>query len=381
MPLNKIRLGYNSVPAKAKKLVLEVFNSGQFSPGIKVREFEEKFAALHKAKHAVFVNSGTDALRLGLLALKEKYAWKDGDLVAVTTQTFVATVNVILQSGLTPFFYDNGNPWSLEHILNTSPEKPNIVAVMPVHLFGKPCDPRIYQTAKERGWKVLEDSCETILNPIRGNVSCHSTYMAHHLVTGVGGFVLTHDHEIADLIRSYANHGRNIAYLPGHRTPPLSKQLLQKRFLFERSGYSSRGTEFEAALGLSQLDDLHVNVHKRREVAAKLCKALWPWYAKFQMDEPNLHPRHTFMMFPMIAKEGYRFDKYKFCLHLEKRGIETRDLMPITSQPSFKALVKESDYPSSDYSNKNGFYLPINPGMTDRDIAQIRRAFKSYLQK
>ena len=228
MPLNKIRLGYNSVPAKAKKLVLEVFNSGQFSPGIKVREFEEKFAALHKAKHAVFVNSGTDALRLGLLALKEKYAWKDGDLVAVTTQTFVATVNVILQSGLTPFFYDNGNPWSLEHILNTSPEKPNIVAVMPVHLFGKPCDPRIYQTAKERGWKVLEDSCETILNPIRGNVSCHSTYMAHHLVTGVGGFVLTHDHEIADLIRSYANHGRNIAYLPGHRTPPLSKQLLQK---------------------------------------------------------------------------------------------------------------------------------------------------------
>ena len=67
-----IRLGGNSVPSSAKKSILDVFDSGQFSPGPKVREFEEKFAALHKAKHAVFVNSGTDALRLGLLAMKEK---------------------------------------------------------------------------------------------------------------------------------------------------------------------------------------------------------------------------------------------------------------------------------------------------------------------
>src|ERR1035437_2828057 len=91
-----IRIGYNAVPASARKAILDVFDSGQFSPGPRVREFEKAWAALHKAKHAVFVNSGTDALRLGLLALKEKFGWKDGDGVAVPALTFVATVNVIL---------------------------------------------------------------------------------------------------------------------------------------------------------------------------------------------------------------------------------------------------------------------------------------------
>lgn len=220
-PVTKISLGYNAVPLKAKKLVLNVLRSGQYSPGPKVKEFEEKFAALHKAKYAVFVNSGTDALRLSLLALKEKYGWKDGNRVAVPALTFVATVNVIVQAGLKPFFIDVSmhdyliNPSNLERRLEGGRVE-NLVALMPVHLFGKSCGSAIFDLAKRLKLKVLEDSCETILNPIRGDVSCHSTYMAHHLTTGVGGMALTNSKDLMLLIRSYANHGRNIAYLPGY---------------------------------------------------------------------------------------------------------------------------------------------------------------------
>lgn len=219
--LNRISLGYNAVPLKAKHLILDVLASGQFSPGPKVKEFEEKFARLHKAKYGIFVNSGTDALRLSLLALKEKYGWEDGSEVVVPSLTFVATVNVILQAGLKPFFIDVGmydhclNPWNFKHCMETSIHH-DVVAMMPVHLFGQHCDSFTFEMAKKYKLKVLEDSCETILNPLKGDVSCHSTYMAHHITTGVGGIALTNDKELMLLIRSYANHGRNIAYLPGY---------------------------------------------------------------------------------------------------------------------------------------------------------------------
>lgn len=379
-----ISLGYNAVPASAKKAVLEVLESGQFSPGPKVREFEEKFAKLHKAKHAIFVNSGTDALRLSLLALKEKYGWRDGDLVAVPALTFVATVNVILQSGLKPFFVDVGaqdyciNPWNLTHRLKTSGSPiANLRAIIPVHLFGQTCQKETFNLAKELKLKVLEDSCETILNPLRGNVSCHSTYMAHHLTTGVGGFALTNDERLSLLIRSYANHGRNEKYLPGYRSLGPGKDLLKCRFRFDRIGYSSRGTEFEAALGLSQLASLPQNVSARSIIASFLCKALG--------DVPDLilpsYFGHAFMMFPIVLRPESKRRKYDLCLKLEKAGIETRDMMPITNQPCYKSLVNEDDFPVAKIINQNGFYTPCHPGMNEKDVEHISRTLKSYLKK
>jgi perosamine synthetase len=368
-------LGYNAVPVSAKKLVLEVFESGQFSPGARVREFEEKFARLHKAKHAVFVNSGTDALRLSLLALKEKCSWGEGSEVAVPALTFVATVNVILQAGLKPFFVDVSmydyllNPANLEHRLKTGHAK--LVAMMPVHIFGQSCGEEVFAMAKKYKLKVIEDSCETILNPIRGDVSCYSTYMAHHVTTGVGGMALTNDGWLNLLMRSYANHGRNEDYLPGYK----AFSDIRARFKFDRIGYSSRATEFEAVLGLSQLDGLKKNVLKRREIFIGLLDALGSF------DELNFVgvTDNTCMMFPVVIREDYKIEKYDLCLVLEKAGIETRDMMPITNQPCYKGLVNEDSFPVAKWVNKKGFYLPCNPGMTKSDVEHIVGVFKKFL--
>jgi dTDP-4-amino-4,6-dideoxygalactose transaminase len=392
--IKRIGLGYNAVPLSARKAILDVFDSGQFSPGPRIREFEDKFAKLHEAKHAIFLNSGTDALRMGLLALKEKYGWKDGDEVIVPALTFVATVNVILQAGLKPFFVDvnssdylmnpNSN-WEWEQGTN-QPAK-NIVAIMPVHLFGKSCSACIFERAREKGWKVVEDSCETILNSIQGDVSCHSTYMAHHLVTGVGGFALTNDGELNLLMRSYANHGRNVSYLPGHtpsmfdekpKEPLWLKNQIRKRFQFDRIGYSCRGTEFEAALGLSQLDGLQENALQRWRNAKKLIKALGG-FSELVLPALEHNRPNTFMMFPIVIKEDSKIDKYSLCLHLEEHGIETRDMMPITNQPCYQ--INEAAFPVAGWVNRCGFYISCNPDLTDEDIEQIRKAFESHLTK
>ena len=360
LPPARIDLGYNAVPESAEKEILKVFRSGNYSPGQKCHEFEEKWAKLHNAKYAVFVNSGTDALRLSLLAMKEKYGWNDGTEVAVTTQTFPATINVIIQSNLKPKFYDAGNPWNLEHQLRCQAEKDNIKAIIPVHLYGNPANEYTYELAKKHDWKVLEDSCETILNPLRGNVSCYSTYMAHYVTTGVGGMAITNDRELKYLIWSYANHGRRRA----------------KHFEYDRIGYSCRATEFEAVMGLSQLKDIGKQIAERREIARKMSNIFFDHWRDFSVMEPWLYPDHTYMMFPIMIKEMSKIKKEKLKKYLNKNKIETRDMMPITNQGCYG--LNEEDYPMSKQINKNGFYIGCHPGIREKDIQHLERVLQLF---
>ena len=374
--VRRIRLCDSSIPKSAKKLVNEVLRSGQFSPGKLVREFELEWAKLHNSKHSIFVNSGTDALRLSLLALKEKLKWAEGSYVAVPATTFVATVNVVLQAGLKPFMVDVGqhdfllNPWNLERRITTGGVPPKIVAVMPVHLFGQRCTEEVYEMARRYGWAVLEDSCETISNRTRGDVSCHSTYMAHHVTTGVGGFASTNDDELNLIIRSLANHGRNVDYIPGYTKGTDFK----KRFQFDRVGYSCRGTEFEAALGLSQLKALKSNLAKRRRVFNSLRDKL-SFLFKFVMAQPE---SNTCMMFPIVAKESSGIDKWKLCEYLEKNGIETREMMPILGQPCYEWAASAGPFSVSEWIKEKGFYIPCHAGMDEQDVKYIVKHIEKF---
>ena len=360
--MRAIGLGWNGVPEEAEGEIVEVFRRGQYSPGERVKRFEEEWAKAHEAKHSIFMNSGTDALRISLESLKERNGWRDGDKVAVPALTFSATVNVILQVKMTPVFVDVGSDYTM------SPEKfmdvvfrGNIRAVMPVHLFGNPVDNNLFIDAKRNGIRVLEDSCETVLNRTQGEVSCHSTYMAHHVTTGVGGFASTNDGELRGLIWSFANHGR--------REP--------KRFDFDRVGYSARGTEFEAALGLSQMKTIHKQVERRGEVAKSLFKI-------FQRDRgitpPFAGPGHTFMMYPLLITDK-TMDRDDLCRFLKENGIETRRSMPITDQPCYRNWVAEDDYPVAKNVNRNGFYIPCHPGMRGEDIDAIEEVFERYFKR
>lgn len=159
------------------------------------------------------------------------------------------------------------------------------------------------------------------------------------------------------------------------------KELLKRRFQFDRIGYSSRATEFEAALGLAQLDDLQENISKRQEVALRLRNALCEFV---DLTLPQIYyfgDRHTFMMFPIVLRETSSVDKYDLCAALEKHGIETRDMMPITNQPCYKEFFIDSTYSVASWINKNGFYIPCTPAMTPQDIERIHKSFARYLDK
>ena len=360
------------VTRKQKKLVKEVLKSGRLTYGDKTRELERRFSEIHGVKHALFTSSGTAALKIALHALKDKHGWKDGDEVIIPAVTFVATMNVVIMNNLKPVLVDvkketvNMDPELIEKAITKKTR-----AIIPVHLLGQPADmDAILKIAKKHKLKVVEDSCETMfVHKVQGDIACFSTYLAHLLVTGIGGFITTNDDKLATTMRSMMFHGRDESYLNIDDNP----KDIAKRFWFPRFGYSDRMTELEAALGLAELDTWGEMIHERQNNAKKL---IWGLDDLDQVSFPiNNAFEHSFMFFPLLVKK-----RDKLMLHLEKNGIQTRTMMPLTTQPLVKPYIRGKKLPNADYINKHGLLIGCHQYLTYKDIEHIIKSVREFYE-
>lgn len=348
-----------------KRLVKQVIRSGRLTYGDKTRELEKRFAEIHGAKHALFTSSGTAALKISLGALKERHGWKDGDEVIIPSVTFVATMNAVLMNNLKPVIVDvDTSTVNIAPILIRKAITKRTKAIIPVHLLGQPADmDAIMFLADTHGLLVIEDSCETMfVNQLRGITACFSTYVAHLLVTGVGGFILTNDDELATTMRSMMFHGRDESYLNIDDKP----KDISKRFWFPRFGYSDRMTELEAALGLGDLHNWQKMIKKRQENAIYLSEHL-----KVIVPVTDYYT-HAFMFFPMLVKK-----RDKLATYLEEHGIQTRTMMPFTTQPTVKPYLK-GKYLNADYINKHGLLVGCHQYLTRKDLDYIIKTIGDF---
>lgn len=366
-------LGTFRLRPKDKAALLSVAESNWLSPGAKVKAFEYAISALHGNKFGVMTNSGTDALRIALASLKELYKWNDGDKVIVPAITFVATANIVLQCNMVPVFADvdmyhfNINPDNILRRFFQDGHDKTIRAIIPVHLAGLPADMKsILKIAKDHNLKVIEDSCESIAVDGIGqaDITCFSFYMAHLLTTGVGGMAITNNYQLERLMWSYCNHGR--------RNP--------QEFVFDRIGYSCRPTEFEAALGLSQLDRLSGDILERRHNFHNLYYNL--------KEIPDLYVysivanKSAAMFFPILIRESSKVHKRDLMAHLNKNGIETRDLMPLINQPCYKQyLGEQNSFSVAESVNKNGFYIGCHQDLTIGILKNTVKVFKEFFHR
>lgn len=375
----------------AKKYVTQVLDSGRLSYGPFSKAFEAEFARMHDSKFAVFCNSGTSALHIAVAALKAKYGWKDGDEVLVPATTFVATANVVIHNNLTPVFVDvDPHTYNLDHRLIGKHMTARTRGIIPVHLAGQPAD--MVAITHEFGptdVAVIEDSCETTFALCKGRkvgawgeVGCFSTYMAHYVVTGVGGLCTTSDPQLAAKLRSLMNHGRDGIYISidddAGLTGDALKEVISRRFRFTDVGHSFRVTEMEAALGLAQLEEAEQNVRQRKAIAASYTAHLG-WLHKY-LQFPTAAPgcEHVYMIYPLVCKRPG--DKAKLTQHLEENGIETRDLLPMVDQPVYARYGDlRAANPVSAGLVDNGFYIGCHQYLTHEDVdhvhATIRRFF------
>jgi dTDP-4-amino-4,6-dideoxygalactose transaminase len=374
-----------------RQLVDQILKSERLTYGPLTQQFEREFAAIHERRFAVFMNSGTSALQVGLDALRLAGGWSRDDEILVPALTFVASSNVVLQNGLRPVFVDiDPLYYELDPTLLSERITPRTKAIMPVHLFGQPCDmDPIMDLARTHALAVIEDSCETMFARYKGKptgswgeVSCFSTYVAHLLVTGVGGFATTNDPSLAIRIKSLSNHGRDAIYLSidddDHASGRDLFRIVDRRFKFVDVGYSYRATEFEAAIGIAQLRRWQEAIDQRRRNAHLLDDVL-SRYVDF-LRLPNVRPNteHAFMMYPIVVRPPVERDQLVH--HLESNGIETRPMLPLLSQPIYQRLFGDlrPDYPVATEVEQRGFYIGCHPLITEEDIVYVGEIFSRF---
>jgi dTDP-4-amino-4,6-dideoxygalactose transaminase len=391
---HQIGVGGLEVSDLEKSLVNEVLNSNRLTYGPMSIRFEREFASIHGSRFGLFMNSGTSALHIALAALKARHGWSDGDEVIVPAVTFVATSNIVLHNGMMPVFVDveadtyNIDPAKIEEKIT-----PRTRAIIPVHLLGLPASMGpIQKLAKKYNLSIIEDSCETMFakymgQPVGslGDVGCFSTYVAHLLVTGVGGFAITNDPALAVDMRSLMNHGRDSIYIScsddenadGGRL----EEIIEKRFLFVHVGHSFRCTELEAALGVGQLARADEIIARRKKIADYFTSELSAYNDVLQLPTCPPDRTHSFMLYGLVLRHD---SKKRLVNYLEHANIETRDLLPLTNQPIYQRLFGEGledRYPVGKWINRSGFYIGCHSYMSDAEVEFVTKTFHEYFSR
>ena len=271
MKYKMIGYGKQTIEQDDIDAIIEVLNSDLLTQGPAVEKFEKDLQDFFDAKHVCAVSSGTAALHLAGLAL----GWGPKDIVITSPLTFLATANCIVYSGATPDFVDI-NPVSYTIDLNKVEEKvkhylsigKNVKAVIGIDYAGHPCDWKgLRQIADKYDLQLINDNCHALgaryLND-KGyavkyaDIVTHSYHPVKHFTTGEGGAVLTNNLELDEEIRCLRTHGINKNH---------TKLDEPWYYNMDKLGFNYRITDFQCALGSSQLKKLDSFVEKRHRIA------------------------------------------------------------------------------------------------------------------
>lgn len=396
--MDKIGVGYASVTDIEKKYVMDALDNERLSQGKYVNLFEKKFAQAHGQEYGIMCNSGTSALHLALETLKELDGWDEKTEVLVPAITFIATSNACIHAGLKVVFVDvdeetyNINPEDIEkHITD------NTKCIIPVHAFGMPCEMNaIMKIAEKYNLRVIEDCAEAHFAKMDGipigsfgDISCFSTYVAHTITTGVGGVVCTNNKHFMEVLRSLVAHGRACTCercIASDGKMVCQKRMqtdLDRRFCFERIGYSYRVGEIEGALGLAQLERKDEIMTSRHANAEYLIEALKKYEHLIQLPRHPKNVEHTYMMFPIVIKKGAEISRKDFIQYLEQCNIETRPMLPLLNQPVYLKMFGdlETYYPNAAYIDHNGFYIGCHHGLQKSELDYMIKNISIFLEE
>ena len=349
--------------AREADALLSVLSSGQLAQGHYVATFEQRFAEMCAVQEAIAVSSGTAALHLALLA----HGIGQGDEVITTPFSFAATANTIVLVGATPVFVDiEHDTYNLDPALVEAAITPHTKAILPVHLYGQPCNmQRMQEIAKANNLIIIEDACQAHAANIDGKpvgsfgTGCFSFYSTKNMTTGEGGMVTTNDSAIAERIRLMRSHGQ------------------KERYSHIALGYNLRMTEMQAALGLVQLDKLEDFTERRIANAAFLTK-----YLEQNVSTPIVRVgyRHVYHQYTIRVPEK----RDGWAKALQTRGIGTGIHYPliIPDQPYYKASpqlfrvfpsskAKNEQLPVAECAAQEVLSLPVHPGLQEEDLKKI----------
>ena len=382
IPVNEPLMARNT-----QKYVNECIETGWISSAGKyIKRFEEEFAEYLNVRHAITTTSGTTALHLALVSC----GIGAEDAVLIPSLTMIAVPYAVLYTGALPIPLDvdyeifNLEPKGVREYLQTqcrfsgSDSHPvdnrtgrTIKAILPVHLYGHPCQmEEILELAKEFNLLVIEDAAEahgaqfipetdnsgeTHYAGTLGDIGCFSFYANKIITTGEGGMVVTDSDEIARNARSL----KDLAHSS------------DKRFLHSTVGYNYRMTNMQAAVGVSQLEEIEKFIEIKRNMA-RTYKELLEDIPGLNLPKEKPWAKNVYWMYAVLVEDGFGMSRDELMKVLKLRGVDTRTFfVPVHQQPVFAEYFSSFSLPVSEELSQRGFYLPSGMALTHEHMHTV----------
>ncbi len=341
--------------------VNQVLNSGILAQGPKVRELEESFSAYIGTRHGIATSSGTTSLQVALAALD----LKEGDEVITTPFTFIASANSIIYSGARPRFADidedtfNISPDSIQERISKKTK-----AIMPVHLYGNPCDMKaIMEIAEDHGLRVIEDACQAHGASVRKkkvgsfDTGCFSFYPTKNMTCGEGGIITTDDEEEAIFCKAYREHGS------------------KKRYYHDFVGYNYRMTDIHASIGIAQLKKLDIFNDKRIENAQYYDAHIK--HEGISLPKTEKGTKHVYHQYTLKISDGLRD---KMADHLRSEGIGTGIYypVPIHKQKAYIDIGYKDKLPVAERISDEVLSIPVHSALEKDELKQVTTAINRF---
>jgi perosamine synthetase len=365
--MKRIAVAQPKMNGNERKYVLDCLDTTWISSAGKyITEFESEFARFCGVRHAVATNNGTTALHLALVAL----GVKPGDEVIVPTVTYIATANAVHYCGAKPVLVDvcpvtmNIDPDAIESKITDKTR-----GIIPVHLYGHAADmDSVKDIAKRHDLFVLEDAAEAHGAEYKGkrvgalgHCAIFSFFGNKIVTTGEGGVITTNDDALADKLRLYRGQGMDP----------------QRRYWFNVVGYNYRMTNIQAAIGLAQMETIHISLEERQVLAAWYNTALAPLADDIILPTEAPWAKHVYWMYTIFLREGNGERRDAVMRALDGMGIETRPVFhPMHVLPPY---MEDNRYPVADEWAQRGINLPTHQYLSHDDVQRIAESLREVL--
>lgn len=369
-------------------------------------QFESRFAEYMGLSNALLVNSGSSANLVALSALTSsklgERRLKPSDEVITVAAGFPTTLAPIVQNQLIPVFVDvnlgdyTAIPERLEGAVS-----PKTRAIFMAHTLGVPFNLDIVvELAKCHDLWLIEDNCDALgsryhgrLTGTFGHLATFSFYPAHHITMGEGGCVVTDDDELARIVRSFRDWGRD-CYCSGGENNTCGKRFSQQfgslpagydhKYVYSHIGYNLKVTDMQAAIGCAQLDKLEGFIARRKQNYLSLMDILKPYEDRLILPSATEHSDPSWFAFVITVQPDAGFTRNELARFLEDNRIETRNLFSgnLMRHPAFENIWHRvaGDLHNTDLIMNNTFFIGVYPGIDAPQLDKIANTFKRFMK-
>jgi CDP-6-deoxy-D-xylo-4-hexulose-3-dehydrase len=374
--------------------------SGRFAS-----QFERQFSDYLQLSHALLVNSGSSANLLAVSALTSptlsSRRIKSGDEVITVATGFPTTLAPILQNQLVPVFVDiNLGDYTAipERLADAISSKTRLIFM--AHTLGVPFDlDTVKNLIKKNDLWLIEDNCDSLGSRYRGkltgsfgHLSTTSFYPAHQMTMGEGGCVSTDDDQLAKIVASMRDWGRD-CYCTGGKSNTCGKRFSQQfgtlpsgydhKYVYSHIGYNLQLTDMQAAIGCAQLEKLEAFIQARKQNHQQIMHFLEPYQDRLLLPQAGEFADPAWFSFVVTIRPNAGFSRKELTRFLESNRIETRPLFSgnLLRHPAFENINHRivGNLQNTDYVMENTFFIGVYPGIDEQQIAWMEEVFSRFM--